>query len=99
MQKGSEQKLASQCLQTLKLEKELTVARKEVARKTSENQELRSLLTTAQNDLKELQMSQQQLQESSHQQVRSPASKRSSLTAVDQSKAKRKRFDFSVLSR
>ena len=57
LQKGNEQKLASQCLQTLKLEEELTVARKEITRKTSVNQELCSKLTRAQNDFRELQVS------------------------------------------
>ena len=99
LQKENEQKLASQCLQTLQLEKELTVARKEITRKMSENQELHNLLTTAEDDFKELQVSHKQLQESSHQQGRSSTNKQSSLNAVDQSKAKRKRTDFSVLSR
>ena len=99
LQKENEQKLASQCLQTLQLEKELTIARKEITRKTSENQELQSLLTTAENNFEELQVSHRQLQTSSYQQGRSNINKRSSSNSVDQSKPKRKRTDFSVLSR
>lgn len=92
LQKASEQKLASQCLQTLQLEKELKIARKEITRKTSENQELHSLLTTAEHELQE---SSKQLQDPIHQQKRP----NKQLDQESVSKPKRKRTDFSILSR
>lgn len=61
-QEENEQKLASQYLHGLHLEKELEVAKKEFARKTSENKELKSILSTAKQDLMKLQEFSQQLQ-------------------------------------
>ena len=98
LQQENEQKLASQYLHGLHLEKELEVAKKEITRKTSENQELKSLLSTAKQDLTELQECSQQLQESSNQQHRS--NKRSPNDGNEATcKQKCKRADFEVLSR
>ena len=94
----SEQRLALQYQRELQLEKELEMAKKEITSKTSENQELHSLLRTAKQDLKELQESSKQLQECSNQQKRSKRQSMHDYVEESVCKAKRKRADFSMLS-
>ena len=73
------------------------MAKKEINRKTSENEELKSILSTAKQDLMKLQESSEQLQESSNQQHRS--NKRSPNDHDEATcKQKRKRADFAILS-
>jgi len=64
LQHENVQKLAVQYSHNLQLEKELEIASKEISSKTSQNQKLQSLLSSAQSGIKKLQDSSKQLQES-----------------------------------